>query len=100
MATVNEQFSGSGASRVRDVVRRESVPRNCSGRLETGGGRKRFTSASFLAVGEAGRWGSVTGTAVVVVVVVMVGGRGSEGGAKGVRVSEGGIRGKAAVEKT
>lgn len=58
------------------------MARNCSGRLEAGGGLKRFSL-----VGSAG--------AVVVVGGVVVAGS----GAKGVRWSEGGMRGKEVVEK-
>lgn len=58
------------------------MARNCSGRLEGGGGSKRFSS-----VGSAG-------AAVVVGGAVVAGSR-----AKGVRWSEGGMRGKEVVEK-
>ena len=64
-------------------MRRARVARNCSGRLEVGGGRKRGTSLGCWGGGPDGGGCDV----------------GSEE-ANGVRVSEGGIRGKEALEKT
>lgn len=93
-------------SLVSDVVSLDNVARNCSGRLDTGGGLKRLISASVRAVGVG--WAGLAAPAAAGsgncgggfdAVVVVSSGAGSER-AKGVRVSEGGIRGKAAVEKT
>ena len=63
------------------------MARNCSGRLEAGGGG--WGRGVVIVVGGegVGFWLLVGGGGVVVVV-------------KGVRVSEGGIRGKWVVEKT
>ena len=82
---------------------RDNVARNCSGRFDTGGGLNRLISASVRAVGVG--WagvGAPAGGGFDAVLVGVSSGAGSEEivGAKGVRVSEGGILGKAAVEKT
>lgn len=76
------QSSGSGRRPVNDVESRANVARNCSGKSEVGGGLN-----LFVVVGSMG--GSFVSSSLV---------KGS--GAKGVRVSEAGMRGKAAVEKT
>lgn len=91
MARVKEESSGSGLSLPKEVVRRARVARNCSGRSDVGGGLKRFVSAGFGGLRLGGLLGSGSGFGGSL-------GEGSEG-AKVVRVSEGWMRGKEAVEK-
>ena len=103
MASVKLQSGGRGCRSVRRVDRREKVARNCSGRSVVGGGLKRVVVVVVVGGGSMG--GSMGGLVVgwsmgssgvgfggLVVVVVV--------GAKRVRVSERGMRGKEAVEKT
>ena len=89
MASVKLQSSGKGFRRVREVDNRASVARNCSGRSDVGGGLNFLRSAGLGAVGE-GMSGGLSALA----------GSLAKGGAKVVRVSEGWMRGKDAVEKT
>lgn len=85
MARVKEQSAGSGLRIPNEVLRRARVARNCSGRSDVGGGLKRFASAGLA------RSGCLSGSG---------GSLDSEfEGAKVVRVSENGMRGKEAVEK-
>ena len=89
MASVKLQSSGNGLRRVREVDRRARVARNCSGRSDAGGGVNFFRSAGLgvLVVGVSGGLSALAGS--------LAGGE-----ANVVRVSEGWMRGKDAVEKT
>lgn len=89
MASVKVQSSGKGLRRVREVDSRARVARNCSGRSSVGGGLNFFRSAGLDGTAE----GVPAGFSVLA-------GSLAGGDAKVVRVSDGWMRGKAAVEKT
>lgn len=89
MASVKLQSSGKGFRRVSEVDSRARVARNCSGRSDVGGGLNFLRSAGLGVVvgGVSGGFSALAGSL-------------AGGGAKVVRVSEGCMRGKDAVEKT
>ena len=89
MASVKLQSSGNGFRRVREVDSRARVARNCSGRSDAGGGVNFFRSAGLgvLLVGVSGGFSALAGSL-------------ADSEANVVRVSEGWMRGKDAVEKT
>lgn len=89
MASVKLQSSGKGFRRVSEVDSRARVARNCSGRSDVGGGLNFLRSAGLGAAVEvvSGGFSAFAGSL-------------AGGGAKVVRVSEGCMRGKEAVEKT
>ncbi len=89
MASVKLQSSGNGFRRVREVDSRARVARNCSGRSDVGGGLNFFMSAGLCLTA-----GIVSGG------FSLLAGSLADGEAKVVRVSEGCMRGKVAVEKT
>ena len=88
------QSEGRGARSVRRVERREKVARNCSGRSDVGGGRVgSFWGRGFGSIGGSLVVWSMGGSGVGLGILLVV-------GVKRVRVSERGMRGKEAVEKT
>ena len=89
MASVKLQSSGKGFRRVSEVDSRARVARNCSGRSDVGGALNFLRSAGLGVVigGVSGGFSALAGSL-------------AGGGAKIVRVSEGCMRGKDAVEKT
>ena len=89
MASVKLQSSGRAVRRVREVESRARVARNCSGRSDVGGGLNFLRSAGLgaMTVGASGGFSALAGSL-------------EGGGAKVVKVSEGCMRGNAAVEKT
>lgn len=87
------QSGGNDFRLPREEVKRAIVARNCSGRSDVGGGLNRF----FFASASLGSWFVLSASEEE-----FEGGRSFGGGSerKGVRVSEVGMRGKEAVEKT
>lgn len=75
------QSSGRGLRPVNDVESRAKVARNCSGKSDVGGGLNLFVVVG--SIGRSSEFASVNGSVV-----------------NGVSVSEAGMRGKEAVEKT
>lgn len=96
---MKEQFSGRGVRVLLRFERREMVARKCSGRSWVGGGGcgrgvVALVVGGLLVVVVGGFWSLVAIGFVLLEVAVDVG-----LGEKGVRRSEGGIRGKETVEK-
>ena len=89
MASVKLQSCGKGFRRAKEVESRASVARNCSGRSDVGGGLNFLRSAGLGVTtgGDSGAFSALAGSL-------------DGGEAKVVRVSDGCMRGKDAVEKT